>query len=1021
MKPSLHNIRKAASLQGLVWMLCFLLAPTLILWAQGRAYKISGTVSDAKGSLGAITVRIDKTPFGAVSDRQGAYSLNAKLEPGKYTVLVNAINYKAFKKVLTLGDDTAITLDIKLAEDVTRMDEVVVTGTSAATSRKTLGNSIGAVNAKDVQLTGANSIDAAMAGKVAGVQIQQNSGNPGGGVSVRLRGTNTFSGSAEPLYIVDGVIVNNDSRELVDLGGSAQNRIADINPNDIERIEVLKGASAAAIYGSRANNGVVQIFTKRGATGAPTVTFSTRVNTDDLRQKIAWNQEPLRLIGTTVVDKNPDGSAVQRYDLQEQIFRRAWGIDNYISVSGGATGTKYFFSGNYTGNQSIVGGSDFTRAGARLTVEQVVSDQLTATLGINYVNNTTRDIPNGGLNNAYGSLTGFIFAQNWINPRPVDGVYPQLSPPNIVTRTNPLEAIDRFQFGNATSRVTTSFNLNYVPLAGLNISYQLGYDTYSQTGTAFIPRGTTTPGLAGGYSRRAVANLGQINNDLNITYRADISDDFKSTTLLGGTLQYERSETLAAQSESLAPVATIASSGAVGQAIGDSRSEISIYGAFLQQSFDINNMFFLTGAIRMDASSVFGVSNRLQFFPKVSGSALLSELWKESELAQVIPTLKLRAAWGQSGGLTAIGAYTRFTNYGPVNFTGLSGLSPSTRLGSTDVKPERQTEFEVGTDFALLDNRIGVEFSYYNKITTDLLLDRTIAPSTGFSNLLANVGTLTSNGIELLVRTVPVQTEDFKWTLTGIYNQNRSIINGVEGGFLQITDGFGQVAVVNGQQLGVFRTFYGARNPDGTYLLAANGLPQRERGAVVNGVATPQRDASGQPLGAQLQKVVGDPNPDFTLSFINEFALGKLSLRVQIDGMYGQDVFNFTRRVGISSNYGGLAEYGVELRDNFPTRRQGGLPLGWNQALFGLLGDFVEDGSFTRLREVALSYELNPEALNIRNVRLTLTGRNLFVLTRYSGWDPEVNTGGQRTAVRGFDFVEVPLPRSFSLGVSVTF
>jgi TonB-linked SusC/RagA family outer membrane protein len=1018
-------ISRKQAVMRLAWFLlvCLLTSSVMTLQAQTRAYKISGSVKDAKGALRGVAVRVDKTNFGGVSGADGAYAINANLAPGKYTVVVAAINYKQFRRQITLGDDNTISLDVKLDEDVTRMDEVVVTGTSVASSRKTLGNSIGSVNAKDVQNTGANAIDAAMAGKIAGVQIQQNSGNPAGGVSVRLRGTNTFSGSADPLYIIDGVIVNNDSRELVDLGGYAQNRLVDMNPNDIERIEVLKGASAAAIYGARANNGVVQIFTKRGTTGAPTITFSTRVNTDDLRQKIAVNMEPLRLIGGVVVDKNPDGSAIQRYDMQDYIFRRAWGIDNYLSAQGGSGGTKYFLSVNQTGNQGIIGGTSFNRAGARVRVEQVLSDNLTASVGLNYVNSSSKEIPNGGLNNAYGSLTGFIFGQNYIDPRPKDGIYAQLSPPAIVTRTNPIEAIDRFDFSNNTSRLTGDFQLNYIPITGLSVNYVFGFDTYSQVGSAFIPRGTTTPGLAGGFSRRGTYNVAAINNDLNITYRTDISDDFKSTTQLGGTLQYERKDLLTAQSEQLAPVAVVASAGAVGQALGDLREEFAIYGAFIQQSFDINNTFFVTGALRMDASSVFGAANRFQFFPKVSGSALVSEFWKESDLAKILPTAKIRAAWGQSGGLTAIGAYTRFTNYLPVNFTGLSGLQSLPQIGSVDVKPERQTEIEVGTDFALLENRIGVEFSYYNKVTTDLLLNRSIAPTTGFLNLLANVGTLTSNGIELLVRVVPVQTDDFKWTLTGIYNQNRSIINGVEGGFLQITDGFGQVAVVNGQQLGVFRTFYGARNPDGSYLLNAAGLPQREAGTVdKNGVGTPQRNAAGQPTGTQLQKVVGDPNPDFTLSFINEFVLGKLSLRVQIDGMYGQDVFNFTRRVGVSSNYGGLPEYGVELRDNFPTRRQGGLPLGWNQAKFGLLGDWVEDASFTRLREVALSYEINPESfMSIRSARLTLTGRNLLVLTQYSGWDPEVNTGGQRTAVRGFDFVEVPLPRSFSLGLTLTF
>ncbi len=1020
--------------------MCLLPLGALALQAQTRAYKISGSVKDAKGALRGVVVRIDKTNFGGVSGADGAYVINANLAPGKYTIVVAAINYKQFRRQITLGDDNSVSLDVKLEEDVTRMDEVVVTGTSAASSRKTLGNSIGAVNAKDVQNTGANAIDAAMAGKIAGVQIQQNSGNPAGGVSVRLRGTNTFSGSADPLYIVDGVIVNNDSRELIDLGGYAQNRLVDINPNDIERIEVLKGAAAAAIYGARANNGVVQIFTKRGATGAPTVTFSTRVNTDDLRQKMAWNQERKRVVGTQIVD-TLNGQPIQRYDLQDLIFRRAWGVDNYLSVAGGSQGTKYFLSANQTANEGIVRGTSFNRAGARLRIEQVLSDQLTITSGINYTNSSSKEIPNGGLNNAYGSLTGFIFGQNLIDPRPRDGVYPQLSGLPAVTRTNPLEAIDRFDFGQSTSRFIGDFQVNYTPIQGLAVTYLFGFDTYSQNASAYIPRGTTAPALLGGFGRSSIYNVAQLNNDVTISYRTELGESVKLSTLLGGTMQYERTNQLIVQSEQLSPVAVVASAGSAAQGFGDVRSELALYGAFVQQSFEIMDAFFITGALRVDASSVFAPENRFQFFPKVSGSALVSEFWKESELSKILNVAKVRAAWGQSGGLTAIGPYTRFTNYAPINYAGFAGLQPSAQLGSIGVKPERQTELEIGADLALLDNRIGVEFSWYNKVTTDLLLNRTVAPTTGFTNLLANVGTLTSNGIELLVRGVPVQTDDFKWTVTGIYNRNRSVIDGVQGGFLQIVDGFGQVAVVNGQQLGVFRTGYAARNPDGTLLLQADslrnaagvatglnpnrGLPQRDIGKYdANNNPIPFRNAFGQPTnidpetgratGTALVKVVGDPNPVFTASLINEFTINKLTLRVQIDGMYGGQNFNFTRRVGNRGDYGGLEGYARELR--------GEVPLGWNLAMFGLLGEFVEDASFTRLREVAVSYELNPEnLLNIRSVRLNLTGRNLFVLTNYSGWDPEVNAGGQRAAVRGFDFVEVPLPRSFSFGLQLTF
>lgn len=1026
MKPFLPIPPKRIITQ-LVWifMVCLLPLSALTLRAQTRAYKISGSVKDAKGAMRGVVVRIDKTSFGGVSDPQGNYTVSANLAPGKYNVIVSAINYKQFRRQITLGDDTAISLDVKLDEDITRMDEVVVTGTSAASSRKTLGNSIGAVNAKDVQNTGANAIDAALAGKVAGVQIQQNSGNPAGGVSVRLRGTNTFSGSADPLYIIDGVIVNNDSRELVDLGGYAQNRLVDINPNDIERIEVLKGAAAAAIYGARANNGVVQIFTKRGTTGAPTVTFSTRVNTDDLRQKMAWNQEAKTVRGGMIVNTNADGTPVQRYDLQELIFRRAWGVDNYLSVAGGSQGTKYFLSANQTSNEGIVRGASFNRAGARLRIEQVLSDQLSVTSGINYTNSSSKEIPNGGLNSAYGSLTGFIFGQNLIDPRPKDGVYPQLSGLPAVTRTNPLEAIDRFDFGQSTSRFIGDFQVNYTPIQGLAITYLFGFDTYSQNASAYIPRGTTAPGLPGGFGRSSIYNVAQLNNDLTISYRTELGENVKSNTLLGGTMQYERTNQLTLQSEQLSPVAVVASAGSAAQAFTDGRTELALYGAFVQQSFEIMDAFFVTGALRMDASSVFAPENRFQFFPKVSGSALLSEFWKESELAKILNVAKVRAAWGQSGGLTAIGPYTRFTNYAPVNYAGFAGLLPSSQLGSIGVKPERQTELEIGTDLALLDNRIGIEFSWYNKVTTDLLLNRTVAPTTGFTNLLANVGTLTSNGIELLVRGVPVQSDDFKWTVTGIYNRNRSVIDGVQGGFLQITDGFGQVAVVNGQQLGVFRTGYAARKPDGTLLLNAAGLPQRDIGVYdANNNPVPFRNAAGQPTnidpatgrptGSALVKVVGDPNPVFTASLINEFIFNKLTLRIQIDGMYGGQNFNFTRRVGNRGDYGGLEGYARELR--------GEVPIGWNLAMFGLLGEFVEDASFTRLREVAVSYELNPEnLLNIRSVRLNLTGRNLFLLTNYSGWDPEVNAGGQRAAVRGFDFVEVPLPRSFSFGLQLTF
>lgn len=266
-----------------------------------------------------------------------------------------------------------------------------------------------------------------------------------------------------------------------------------------------------------------------------------------------------------------------------------------------------------------------------------------------------------------------------------------------------------------------------------------------------------------------------------------------------------------------------------------------------------------------------------------------------------------------------------------------------------------------------------------------------------------------------MVKAVPVQKNNFRWISTLTYTSNKNVVNGVEGnGVLPFAGGFSQVAAVNGYALGAYYTTFFARNADGSLLLTPAGLPQRERGVQLsNGQYTAQRDASGQPSGAILSKVVGDPNPWGIVAFTNEFELGKLSLRMQWDGMLGFEVFNFTRRVGERDLYGSLKGYEPELR--------GEVPKGTSAALFSIFENYIEDGTFVKLRELSASYVLTPKLWKMQNLRITAIGRNLLSLDKYSGWDPETNAAGQDNAVRGFDFVEVPIPRSFLLGVSVNF
>ncbi|MBC6491517.1 SusC/RagA family TonB-linked outer membrane protein [Flavihumibacter stibioxidans] len=978
--------------------------------------RISGKVSSAAGELlPSISVQVVNTSFGTSTNTEGKYAFEADLKNGSYTVLFSGVGFKPVEKKISVGTERSFSFDIQLQPDVLGLNEVIVTGTNVATSKKKLGNTVATVSARDIQFSAATGIDGALQGKVAGAQITQNSGNPAGGISVRLRGPSTIVGSSDPLYIVDGVIVNNDSRQLIDLGGYAQNRLVDINPNDIERIEVIKGAAAAAIYGSRANNGVVQIFTKKGKTGAPQVSFSTQLKTNSVRKTLDYNEYPFRFNNNVATDLTQ--SPVTRYDYQDKIFRTGFGTDNNLSVSGGTEATKYYVGLSNTYNEGIVDQTSFSRNGIRLNVSQKLNKIMTLTAGANYALSSSKEIPNGGLVEAYGALTGFIFSNNFINPEkdPVSGIYPSTAPIAILRRTNPLEAINRFDFAQRVSRFTGNTQLNIKPITGLNIDFIFGLDNYTQTSTAYIPPKNTTPSYDGGLSRRGDASVLQTNTDLNISYRKNVTDWLESTTGLGGTMQYDRTYLFSASAQQLGAFGETINNGTI--VAGELREERSIMGAFLQQTFGLYNKLYITGAARVDASSVYGIDNRWQFFPKVSGSYILSEekFWQDSRLSDIISSFKLRAAWGQSGNLTAIGVNDRYTVYTPGAYQGITGYYPSTRLGNINVKPERQIELELGADMSFFNDRLSLEFTYFNKDVKDLILDRTLAPSTGYNVRYLNVGTMTNKGFEFMIKAVPVERKNFSWVSTISYLNNENTVDGVEGsGVLPFAGGFGQVAAVNGSPLGAFYSTFFARNADGSLLLTPQGFPQRERGVQgKNGNSTIGRDANGQPTGAILSKVIGNPNPKHVFSFINDFNYKKFNFKMQWDGMVGFDVFNFTRRVGDNANYGGLKGYEAELK--------GEVPKGTSAALFSIFENWIEKGDFVKLRELSVSYLLTPRMGKLRDVRFTLSGRNLLSIDNYSGYDPEVNAAGQSNAVRGFDFVEVPLPRTILVGVNVNF
>ena len=965
-------------------------------------YELKGNVVDDLGSpIPGVTVQIENTNYGAITNFDGNYSLKANLDAGSYKLVFRSLGLTTQEIILSLDSQAEVVTDVVITADILGLDAVVVTGVGALTAKKQIGNTISTVEGLDIAQSGSLDITGGLSGKLAGIQVTQNSGDPAGGISVRLRSASTVNGSSDPLYIIDGVIVNNKSTNVLNVTSVVQNRLSDISPQDIDRIEVIKGAAAAAIYGSRASNGVVQIFTKKGKTGEPLITISSSVNFNSLRKKRDFNQEPFDWISSdiSILDKE----AVTRYDYQDMVFENSTGTDNYVSISGGKENTNYFASFSYLDNDGILKGTDFEREGGRIRINQKINDWASASFGTYISTSNSNDKPNGG----YGSgvLQTILFTNNKINPaQDADGNYP-----NMTFYPNILEYIETFDFQQKNNRVISDLQINLTPMEGLKLNYILGYDNAESIGSTYVPISTNTDVL--GRASNTSISTKQLNSDLNANYSKYFGDNIKSTTSVGFSWQSDETNLRSISGTGLA-LGVKTTNGAASISTNENRSERTFWGGFLQQTFGFNNKLFLTGAIRLDGSSVFGKDERNQFYPKASMSYLASEedFWKES-VEDIFSSFKLRAAWGQAGNLTAIGPFDRLSNYSAISIDGSSGLIAPTALGNPDLKPERQTELEFGVDMALLNNKIGVELTYYKQDIEDLLLARTLSPSTGARSRIENIGTMTNKGFEVLITATPIQTIDFGWSITGTYSSNKNEVNNIEGEQFGIGN-FGFSVAKNGNPLGVFYQGFYARNSDGSLLLTPSGLPQREKGSLdVNGNPVPERDGSGQPSGANLSKVIGDPNPDYIASLINEVNYKDFSFRMQFDAVQGVDVLSWDKRMFY--RFGGGPASASELVGNDVR--------GTGATKFGIAEAYIEDGSYIKLREISASYLLEKPLKGINSVRFTLTGRNLFSIDNFSSYDPEVNMDAQSNGSRGGVMGLIPIPRVIKMGVIASF
>jgi TonB-linked SusC/RagA family outer membrane protein len=1000
--------------------------------------KITGKVLDDTGNpvIGA-TVSIPDLKAGSITDIDGNYELSLNAAEGSYRVEVSYIGYKT---------------------------EVLSVDITSASTQKVLDFTITTIGAKDIENAGTGNAISALQGKVAGARITQVSGDPSGAMSINLRGVNSITGSSDPLYVIDGVIVSNSSTAVTQIGNSAGEsqvgtpRLADINPNDIESINIINGPAAAAQYGSRAAAGVVLITTKKGTVGKPRISVGTSFNVNQLRKKVYISTHPkqfgfaaLRLgnivaISPAVAAANPgvttipierDGATIQmannlvdvtRYDYQDQLFRTASGTDNFMNISGGTEKTKYFASVGYMNNGGIVIGTDFQRINARLNIDQILSSWASLSVGVSATQSSSSDTPTG---NTFWSPVNSINITNniWnISERDANGNLKAAEP----TRINPL-SIETFEIEQNVNRSISSAKLSIFPISGLKLDLIAGIDGFSQVGTQFIPvypyAGVAPAFYANGFASVANNVSFQYNWDANLSYIKNFGD-FSSNTLLGYGYQNSRVDFSVSNGQDIAP-GFKSVNGSPNRLTSYALSQYWIDGYFAQQTFGYKDLLYVTGALRVDNSSVFSSSQRNQTYSKASVSFVPSALdfWKNGSFNEVISSAKLRASFGEAGGVTAIGPYDRFNLISSVNYLGKNTFVPNSQIAFENVAPERNREIEFGADFGLLKDRLGIGFTMYNQKVFDLLVNRVIAPSEGGTSKLDNVGEMQNTGIELSVNYKALKTNKIDWNLYGVYSQNRNEVTKLGSPLVQINTVSGAPAfLIEGQPASVFFGTYTAANPDGTPLLNTSNFTQTEKGTAVNYVPgaeipqgsyviggqlfTPRRNAAGQPTGIALRDVIGDPNPDFTMSIGSNFKYDKFTLGVLFDGAYGFDVFNADRRT----------RQGVGIGDYSEREIKGELPRGYIYSIYLNEEWRVEDGSFTKLRELYLGYDLPTSFVKgLSNLNFSIIGRNLFSFDSYDGYDPETNAGGVSDRLRGVDFGNVPIPRTLQFALRASF
>ena len=967
------------------WGMVIALGTLMVSSAAAQVRQVTGTVTNSQTGEGVAeaTIAVQGTRIVAQTGPDGGFSLNAP--DGPLTLVTRAIGFRSHTD--TLPPEVA-TANVSLEPDIFKLEEVVVTGQSTGIEKQNLPNAVATVSGSELTRAPTGTLKSALQGKIPGALIQSNSGAPGGGIQVNLRGVSTINAGTDPLFVVDGVVISNDAIPngadavtQAQAGGNPRNqdnptnRIADLNPEDIERIEVLKGGSAAAIYGSKATNGVVIITTKRGQAGKPQFNLTQRFGmfsrSNDLgRRDFGSLAEALDVYTDTALVTSLFQPG-RTFDIEDEIYgRQALSYETSASVSGGTEQTRYYVSGLIKNDEGIAINTGYEKQSLRANIDQWLADWMTLSVNTNVIHSRSdRGLSNND-NSGTSPYTVFPFTPNFVDLSPTGDEITDF-PANPFERSNPIQTLSFLKndedtwraLGTLTARMNVvtneRHNLNVITIGGVDYFNQEN-DFVSPPELEYEPNDGQPGTVVLGKSSNLNLNLA-VNG--NYTYTPG-SGGFQATTSVG--VQYEDRDldatrvlarTLLSGQENPDQAASVS-------VLQDDRPvrDLGIYGQ--EEVLLLDRKLLLTAGLRADRSSTNGNTSKFFFYPKAAASyRFLTPFGGVDEI-------KLRAAFGQTGNQPLFGAKFSPDTTGTIG--GIFGVLPGNRAGDPFIKPERQSEIEAGIDAQLAGGRAELNVSVFQRNISDLLLEQTLPPSSGQEfRIFSSDSKLRNRGIEASLTISPIQTPDVNWLFRTTFFKNRTVITRLSVPTFQ-TGGFALAL--------------------GTYQI--------------------EEDSSATQIFGSEGKI-GDATPDFQMSFSSDLDYKRFTFGFLFDWKQGGDIINLTEFLyDAGQNSADYVGPGQERQRLFNT---------------GISQVYVQDGSYLKLREVTLAYNL-PESFtrglfgsSIRQARVSLSGRNLLRFTGYRGLDPEVSNFGNQAIVRNIDVAPFPPSRSFFFSIDLGF